>query len=337
MDLKTLPKVELHCHLEGCFSLETAREVGRTLHLDVPADADAFRRDWLITEPMNSLETALKKFDNIQAIWSSPELIQRLTFEACEYAKQQGIKILELRYSPNFIAGGSQELDFETVHRCILAGLEQANDLELAVGLIGIVQKTLSTKEAEYTTDFIIENKDTIVGIDLADQDIGFEVRRFAPMLEKARASGLRVTTHSGEEKVPGAAQHVRLAIEELGAERIGHGIHIIEDPQVIEFVKQQRVLLEVCPTSNWLTNAVPSTAVHPIRRLMDLGVRVSINSDDPGLFDIDLCHEYELLRAEHDFDEDAFNYCNDLAAAHSFLPIGARQAVWPRPIPGIS
>jgi len=337
MDLKTLPKVELHCHLEGCFRLETAREVGRTLGLDVPHEIDAFRREWLITEPMDNLATALKKFDNIQAMWSSPELIQRLTLEACEYAEQQGIRILELRYSPNFIAGGNPKLDFESVHRHILAGLEMASDLDLAVGLIGIVQKILPDKEAEYTTDFIVENKDTFVGIDLADQDIGFEIRRFAPMLDSARAAGLHVTIHSGEERVPEAPQHVRMAIEELGAERIGHGIHIIEDPEVIEFVKERRVLFEVCPTSNWLTNAVSSTAAHPIRRLLDLGVRVSINSDDPGLFDIDLCHEYQLLQAEHDFDEGAFNHCNDLAASHSFLASDAKQAVWPRPIPEIA
>ena len=334
MNLESLPKVELHCHLEGCVRPETAREIGRTLGRSVPDDDDAFRREWLITEPVDDLGAALEKFVNIQSLWSSPELIQRLTVEACEYAEQQGIRILELRYSPDFIAGSNPKLDFDTIHTHILAGLNMASRPNLAVGLIGIVQKTLSDKQAEYTADFMVENKDTFVGIDLADQDIGFEVRRFIPMLDKARAAGLRVTAHSGEEKVPDAPQHVRLAIEELGAERIGHGIHIIDSAEVIEFVKNRRVLLEVCPTSNWLTNSVPSTADHPIRRLMDQGVRVSINSDDPGLFDIDLCHEYAVLQTEHGFDLTAFDRCNDLAAVHSFLPSEVKQAVWPRPIP---
>ncbi len=334
MNIRALAKVEHHCHLEGCFRADSIKEIARTLGMAVPDDHDAFRREWLITEPMDNLKVALDKFAKIQAVWGSPEVIERLTYEACEYAVEQGIRIFELRYSPTFIASGHPDLDFERIHRAVLSGLARAKDLDIAIGLIGIVQKTLPPREAAYVADFIIENKDSFVGIDLADQDIGFEIRRFVPLLDKAKTAGLHVTTHSGEEKVPDAPQHVRFAIEALGAERIGHGMHIIEDPAIVEFVAESGVPLELCPTSNWLTSAVPSTAVHPIRRLMDAGVRASINSDDPGIFDIDLCHEYELLHAEHGFDEEDFNRCNDIAAACSFVPLEAKQKVWPRPIP---
>ena len=325
--------MELHCHLEGCFRLETAMEIAATLNLDAPRDPNEFRRQWLITEPLPNLEVALQKFSYVQSLWASAEIIERLTCEACECAVQQGIKILELRYSPNFIASAHRSLSFEQIHGAILRGLQQAEDLELAVGLIGIVQKTLATSDANYTTDFMIEHKDSFVGIDLADQDIGDGVTRFRSMIEKARHAGLRVTAHAGEEPVPDAPRHVALTIEQLGAERIGHGIHIINDPGVMDFVRARDVLLEICPTSNWLTSAVPSTADHPIRRLMDAGVAVSINSDDPGVFDIGLCHEYEILAAEHGFTEQDFDRCNDAAAARSFVPLPDRQRVWPRPI----
>ena len=136
MDSKNIPKVELHCHLEACFQRQTVKEIGQTLGLDVPEDPEVFKREWLITEPVDNLEQALKKFANIQKLWGSEE---------------------------------------------------------------------------------------------------------------------------------------------ELGAERIGHGIHIIHDPAVMEFVKRNRVLLELCPTSNRLTNSVPSIRAHPLRKLMEAGVMVSI------------------------------------------------------------
>src|SRR5262245_50504210 len=100
MKVESIAKAELHCHLEGCLRRETAVEVGRTLGIDVPRDPDVFRREWLITEPVRNLELALRKFANIQSIWCSEEVIERMTFEACEDACAQGLKILELRYSP---------------------------------------------------------------------------------------------------------------------------------------------------------------------------------------------------------------------------------------------
>ncbi|HEY4645567.1 MAG TPA: adenosine deaminase [Steroidobacteraceae bacterium] len=336
MNVRLLPKVELHCHLEGCFRPETVREVGRTLGIDVPADPETFRRDWLITEPMNNLAVALGKFANIQSIWSSEEVIERLTYEACEDGRAQGTRILELRYSPDFIAEGRPGLSFERIHRSILRGIARAGHPDLAVGLIGIVRKILPYSQASYTTGFIIENRDSFVGIDFADRDIGFELRRFASMIGRARQVGLHFTTHCGEDNVPEAALHVEMAIAELGAERIGHGIYAIRDPRVVELAKRKRVLFELCPTSNWLTSSVPSIRAHPIRLFLESGVHVSINSDDPGLFGIDLCHEYDVLRQELSFTAVEFDRCNDLAAAHSFLSSEVKQKVWPRPIPDL-
>lgn len=331
-EIAALPKAELHCHLEACVRSDTLREVATALGRDVPADEATFRREWLLTEPLQDLETALRAFANIQSVWANEEVIERLAYEAVEYAADQGIRIFELRYSPDFIAAAHPHLDFERIHRAIVAGLEGARNLPVATGLIGIIQKTLSDDRAAYTADFIVECSDTFVGLDMADHDDGNQAR-FLPLVEKARAAGLHFTTHAGEEPTPDAAQQVRDAIEVLGAERIGHGIHIVRDPAVMEFVIDRDVLLEVCPTSNWLTSAVPSTAEHPIRRLMEAGVPVSINSDDPGLFGIDLCHEYRILAEEQGYTRAEFERLNDLAAAKSFIPEAEKARVWPRPI----
>ena len=331
MDSKNIPKVELHCHLEACFQRQTVKEIGQTLGLDVPEDPEVFKREWLITEPVDNLEQALKKFANIQKLWGSEETIERLTYEACEYGVEQNIRIFELRYSPDFIRAANPRLSFEKIHEAVVRGVARAKRPDFAVGLIGIVQKTLSLEDAAYTTDFIAEYIESFVGIDMADMDIGLGIRRFAPLMLKAKQAGLHVTLHSGEENVPEAPQHVRIAVEELGAERIGHGIYIIRDPGVMDFIKQNNVLLELCPTSNLLTNSVPSIRAHPLRKLMEAGVMVSINSDDPHLFGIDLCHEYEVLHNELDLTLEDFNRINDHAAACSFLPPEEKQKVWPR------
>ena len=309
-------------------------EVGRTLGLDVPQDRERFHSEWLLSQPLVNLEVALQRFVDIQRIWSSEEIIERMTFEACEDAVEQGIKIMEFRYAPDFIAGDKPHLTHQKIHEAILRGLNRASEFDIAIGLIGIVQKTLSLADAERTIGFITENEETFVALDFADKHT-HELGCYAPMVQKAQEAGLHVTVHAGEEPVPTASAEVRAAIEVLGAERIGHGIHIVNDESVMELTRERNVALEICPTSNWLTSSVPSTGEHPIRRLIDSGVAVTINSDDPGLFGIDLCHEYEILHREHNFTIGDFEQCNDIAAAQSFLPRDVTQKAWPRDIAG--
>jgi adenosine deaminase len=332
MNYKDIPKVELHCHLEACFRPETVMEVGYNLGLDVPQDIERFRKEWLLSQPLENLEIALQRFVDIQRIWCSEEVIERMTFEACEYAVEQGIKIMEFRYAPDFIAYDKPHLSFQNIHDAVLRGIAQASEFDIAIGLIGIVQKTLSLKDAARTIAFIIENADTFVALDFADQAT-HDFTSYASMVEKARDAGLYVTVHAGEEPVATAPSEVRSAIDVLGAERIGHGIHIINDEPVMALVRERNVALEICPTSNWLTSSVPSTREHPIKRLIDAGILVTINSDDPGLFGIDLCNEYEILHKEQGFSMVDFERCNDIAAAQCFLPESVKQNAWPRDI----
>jgi adenosine deaminase len=109
-------------------------------------------------------------------------------------------------------------------------------------------------------------------------------------------------------------------AIQHLGAERIGHGLQIIHSKKVMEFVKQEGVVLEICPTSNWLTNAVTDLKLHPIRRLYEFGIKTTINTDDPGIFHIDLNHEYNILHELHGFTKTDFMECLAVSAKASFV-----------------
>lgn len=332
-ELQNLPKVELHRHLECSLRLSTLRELAPQVGIEVPKDEAEFKRQLLVTEPMKDLESVLKKFLATQAVLHSEEILARITYEAIEDAYLEGIRILELRYAPTFIQQGHSHFTWEQIHRAIVKGMEAARHFPVAVGLIAIIQRILPPEMGARVADFAIDHKDTFIALDLADNEVGFDSTPFIGAFTKARKAGLHITVHSGEADVPGAAEYVRTAIEKLGAERIGHGVQIHKSLEVMEFVKQKRVPLELCPTSNWLTNAVPSTSQHPFRKLMDAGVLVTINSDDPGVFDIDLTHEYEVLAREHHFTREEFARCNDVAAAASFIPFAVKQMHWPRAI----
>jgi len=331
MNIKELKKAELHRHLELCLRPSTIRELAPQFGISIP-DQKTFEDRFLIKGPMQDLGAVLQKFLDTQKLLGSEEILERISFEACEDAhKIDNIRVLELRYAPTFIALDHPSLTFESIHQAILRGIRRAEkEFPIAVGLLCIIQRILPVKEAERVTDFAIENRDSFVGLDLADNEVGFDSKPFAPFFKRAREAGLGITVHSGEADVPNSPRYVREAIDHLGAQRIGHGVQIYRDDETMEYVKSKGVVLELCPTSNWLTNAIPDRDKHPFRKLMEAGVLVTINSDDPGIFNIDLNNEYELLHKRHQFTEAEFAACAETAVKNSFIPKDKIAAVWP-------
>lgn len=334
MNLKEIPKVELHRHLELSVRHSTLRELAPAGGIPVPND-QVFAERFLITEPMVNLGAVLNKFLDTQKLLGSSEILERITYEACWDAYHiEGIRLLELRYAPTFVRQGHEHLSFQQIHDAIVRGARRAQtEVPIAVGLICIIQRILPVKEAEAVTQFAIDNRSTFVGLDLADNEEGFDSKPFAPFFQRAATAGLGITVHSGEANLPKAPRYVKDAIDYLGATRIGHGVQIYRDPEIMSYVKARGVTLELCLTSNWLTQAVTQIQDHPLRRLMEAGVRTTINSDDPGIFNIDLVHEYELLQKHHHFTLAEFDRCNDLAAEASFIPFAEKQKNWPRPL----
>lgn len=325
-----IPKVELHRHLELSVRHTTLRELAPQFGIEIPNDK-VFAERFLIQKPMKDLGSVLNKFLDTQLLWGSTEIIERLTYEICVDAYKEGIRVLELRYAPTFIRYRHDHLSFEKIHEAIVAGKTRAEkDFPMAVGLICIIQRILPVEEAERVTDFAIAHKDTFIALDIADNEDGFDSKPFAPFFARAKKAGLGVTAHAGEINVPKAPKYVRDAIDHLGATRIGHGIQIYRDPEMLSYVKEKNVVLEVCVKSNWLTQALPGdVGVHPIRKLIDAGVAVTINTDDPGIFDTDMVQEYELLVREFGFTEADFRRANDIAFEASFIPGHLKNKVW--------
>lgn len=331
--LQSIPKVELHRHLECSLRLSTFLELAQDLGLEVPSNLPAIKEEFLVTSPMQDLEAVLKKFTRTQAVLSSEEILTRITYEAIEDAVAEGIKILELRWAPTFIAQGHPQLNFDKIIRAIQAGAKMAQNLPIAVGFLSIIQRILPVSEADRVVDFTIDHKDFFIGLDLADNEDGFNPLLFQKAFEKARKAGLHITVHAGEANIPEASLNVKNSIEILGAERIGHGVQIAKDPFVMNLVRKNAIPLELCVTSNWLTQAVPTIDSHPIKNLMQSGVLVTINSDDPGIFDSNLLQEYQVLSEHYGFQKSDFDRCNDTAAQASFIPLIKKQKHWPRPI----
>lgn len=330
----SLPKVELHRHLELSLRKSTIIELAETHGFDLSAP-EAFNHHFVISEPMDSLATVLHKFLDTQKLLSSPEILERITYEACEDAFKEGIKLLELRYSPTFIQL-NHDLSFDQIHQAIFKGCQRAEkDFYLAVGLICIIQRILGADMAEKVTDFAIAHKESFIGLDLADNEVGFEATPYAPCFQKARKEGLGITVHAGEVLEPGSENNVLISIEKLGATRIGHGIQVIRNEKIIKEVIKNNVVLEVCPKSNWLTSVVSSYTEHPINRLREKGVKVTVNSDDPGIFRSHLFIEYEILEKHLNWTKQDFIESNTIAAQASFIPLEKKKQIWPENIWG--
>jgi adenosine deaminase len=176
------------------------------------------------------------------------------------------------------------------------------------------------------TVDWAIRHKAHLIGIDLADAEDAYPIRDFAKPVLKAQEAGMKVTVHSGE-NTPASA--VIDTIQTVQPDRIGHGIHIIEDPNAVELVKERGITLEVNPWSNYLTNSVRTIEEHPLKKLFDLGVKVTINSDDPEVLDTNLNNEYRIAQEILGMSIDDIMACNRYAYEASFLPDVQKKRIW--------
>lgn len=316
-----LVKVELHCHLELAFRPATLKQWAREAGLDVQREGD-FARRFLIREPMQDLPAVLNKFLGVRDLLASEAMLEQLAFEVCEDMHvEHGVRVLELRYAPSFLLDKHRHLEADRLQAAILRGCARAEALyPIATGLICILQRTHSAQENARWLDFAIAHKEGFVGMDLADNEVDCDPEPFIPLFLRAKRAGFGITIHAGEPAVPGIARNIVTAIESMGADRIGHGVQAIHDPAVMRLLAERRIPLELCPTSNWLTQAVPSLEEYPLLRLRDAGVRVTVNTDDPGIMDTNLTREYQRMTQHLGATVADFEQFNAWALEASFI-----------------
>jgi adenosine deaminase len=324
-----LPKAEIHLHLEGAIRTQTLIDIAREHQLALPSfDPVELDKHVKVVEQMRDLNAVLEAFAIFQNSITSPQVVERIAWELFEDSARQNIKLLEVRFSPDWAFHG-HDLDWDACLEGLLRAAERAErELGMAVGYIAITSRSMGPKSCVKTVDWAIRHRRDILGIDLADSEDMYPIREFVKPVMKAREVGLKVTVHSGE-NTPASA--VVETIHAVSPDRIGHGIHIIDDPSAVELVKARGVTLEVNPWSNYLTNSVPSIEEHPLKRLFDLGVKVTINSDDPEVLETNLNNEYRIAHEILGMSLKEIAVCNRYAVEASFLPKEKKQAVLER------
>jgi len=287
------PLVDLHRHLDGAIRLETVVELAQRKGIELPAEDVAGLRPHVVVEGRAAgLMDFIGRFRYLTAILTDLDACRRVAYENVEDAREEGIDYVELRFSPWFMAE-THGLAPEGVVEAIADGIRAAErDTGVRAQMIGILSRTYDTETCHRELDALLAHRDHLVAIDLAGDEERFPAAKFRPHFERARAAGLEVTVHAGEVDGPDS---VWSAIRELGATRIGHGIHALQDPKLIEHLVERRIGLEIAITSNIHTGAVERYAGHPVLALLEQGVVANLNTDDPAISGIDLRHEYEV------------------------------------------
>ncbi len=324
-----LPKAELHCHLEGAIRTATIIDIARQHGLKLPAyDVAELDPHVRVFDQLKDLEAVLKAFRIAQHSIVAPAVVERMADELFEDAHAQNIKLLEVRFSPDWAFNG-HGLDWDEALAGMLRAKQRAAErFGMAVGLIAITSRSLGPASCEKTVDWAIRWQNQLCGVDLADSEIAYPIKDFVRPVLRAREAGLKVTVHSGED-TPAAA--VVDTIRAVSPDRIGHGTHTIHDPAAVELVRASGVTLEMCPWSNYLTNSVKRIEDHPLRQLFDQGVKVTINSDDPEVLDTNLNNEYRIAHEILGLSLADIAACNRQAAEASFIPAAEKRAVLER------
>jgi len=317
--LSGLPKVELHRHLEGSLRLETLCEIARDFKLDLPTDPDALR-------PLVQVHSAdeatssrfLSKFTVLRNFYQSPEVIRRLTYEVVEDAARDHIRYFELRFTPMALAKTRGYALHEVTH-WVLTAVEEARRAfpQMHVELIASVNRHEPLAVAEKVAQIAADHKEDIVGLDLAGDEANHSATPFEALFQEARRAGLGITAHAGEWS---GSPTVRHAIEQLGAQRIGHGVRIMEDPDVVALARERGTVFEVCVTSNVQSGVVRRLSDHALPRMLADGLLATINTDDPAISDITLTDEYQIASESLGLTSEQLHTAILTAASAAFL-----------------
>ena len=322
-----IPKTEIHCHLEGAIRTQTIIDVAQEYKLKLPAyEVSELDKHVKVFNQLRDLQAVLEAFAIFQNSITSPAVVERIAWELFEDSAHQNIKLFEVRFSPDWAFHG-HNLDWDESLEAILRAKERAEiEFDMAIGLIAITSRGMGGESCVKTVDWAIRNRQHIQAVDLADGELLYPMNDFLKPMLKAKDAGLKVTIHSGED-TPASA--VWDTVHAFNPNRIGHGIHCIEDMKVVELLKERSITLEVNPWSNYLTNSVSTIESHPLKKLFDLGVRVTVNSDDPEVLDTNVNNEYRIVHEVLGMSMGEIATCNRYAFESSFIEESSRQRIW--------
>ena len=316
----TLPKIDLHRHLEGSLRLNTLAEIALEHGIDLPSyEVEQLRPYVQITDDPPDYQRFLGKFELLRNFYTSKEVVQRVVREAIIDAADDNIRYLELRFNPEALAN-AQNFSMNDAVEWVK---ETTRSTQAETGTRTCLILTVPRKESLKTAYEIVELSiahfgDLVRGIDLVGDEVNFPAERFLEPFRRARQAGVNITIHAGEWA---GAQSVYTAVKHLEAQRIGHGIRSIEDSTVVQLLYDRKVALEVCPTSNLQTGAVHGMGQHPLLDLYNLRLRITLNTDDPSISDTTLTDEYVVSVAALGVEPNQVYHMLRYSADAAFIP----------------
>jgi adenosine deaminase len=287
------PLIDLHRHLDGSVRLETILDLGRLHKIPLPGNSlDELRPHVVVTTPQPGLIEFLAKFKWMTAVLADYDACRRVARENVEDAHREGIRYIELRFSPAFMAD-AHNLDPSRVTTAVIEGVREGEaSTGVKANLIGILTRTYGPVRARRELRALLDHKNEITALDLAGDEGNWPAELFIEHFKDGRGAGWQVTVHAGE---AAGAQSIVTAIEKLGATRIGHAVRAAEDEAVMDLLREQRIGIEANLTSNVQTSTVPDYASHPLKKFLECGLLATINTDDPGISGIDLAYELDV------------------------------------------
>jgi len=320
--IREMPKVELHVHLEGSIRPATVLTLAERNGVALPAaDLDSLREFYRFIDFDHFIEV----YFTVSGCLKTVSDFSLIAYEFGADMARQNIRYAEVTFTPNTNVANSG-LPFDEILAGLNDGRARAND-DYGVEfqwVLDIVRDDPASRYqvAEWAASAVDRG---VIGFGLGGTELGHPPEWFADAYAVAREAGLHSVPHAGEIVGP---ESVWNAIQWLGAERIGHGVHSVEDPALVDYLREHQIPLEICPTSNLCLGAYPSYEEHPIRRLWEAGVCVTVNSDDPPMFDTDLVREYEVLADRLGFSAADVERLSLNALLASFLPLERKMAL---------
>lgn len=320
----TLPLIDLHRHLEGSIRLETILDLGKKHGIPLPAsDIEGLRPHVQITEPRPGVMAFIDKFKFMIGVLADYDACRRVAYETVEDASLEGIDYIELRFSPLFMAE-PHSLSPEGVVEAVLEGVTQGqNEFGILVNIIGIISRTYGPDIGWKELETLLVYKNQIAALDLAGDEKNYPGRLFIDHIQEGRSAGWQITIHAGEE---GGPDSIWQAVEELNADRIGHGVSAAKDPVLMRYLAEKQIGLEINLTSNIQTRVVDKYSSHPLRIFLEEGILAAINTDDPGISGINLRHEYEQAAPAAGLTSDHIHQAQRNSLKISFLTDDEKQ-----------
>jgi adenosine deaminase len=317
---ESLPKVELHRHLEGSLRVSTLIDIARKHSITVPTELLQLNRlVQMQQEEAYNFQNFLSKFNTLRLFYRSPEVIDRVTREAIEDASKDNVRYMELRFTPVALSRAERFPLADVVDWVCTSAAEASKKFGVMIRLIASVNRNESAELAEQVAWLAGERINRgLVGLDLAGNEAEFPAEPFLGIFREARQAGLKIAVHAGEWSGPA---NVQQAIEKFNADRIGHGVRVMEDEFAVSLAKSRQTCFEVCITSNHQTGVVKELTEHPVKKMIEAGLNVTLNTDDPSISQITLSHEYKTAVEKLEFSIDTVKGCIVAAARASFLP----------------